>query len=166
MNFLVESIEIMTGNIKYITILLFFLTGLVSCKNLQAPVFESIEQVDVKSGKNMNITVVAEVNFYNPNNHKITLKHADIDVMLNDKLLTNYSRDYNLKIDKNEHFSVPVEITFTMADLNANVITSAINAFLGKKQRLGYQGNIRIRAFGVRIKVPVEGATRFDLNDL
>ena len=145
---------------------MFLVIILTSCKKLEAPVFKSIGQVEVKSRSNTNITVVGEVNFYNPNNYKITLKHVDIDVLLNNKHLTNYTRDYNLKIDENEYFSVPVEISFTLADLNSNVISSAISALLGKKQQLGYNGHIRVKAFGFQIKVPVVGSAQFDLNDL
>jgi LEA14-like dessication related protein len=136
-----------------------------SCKNLEAPVFESVEEVIIKDRTGTHVTVEAQVNFYNPNNHKITLKHADIDVLLNDKKITNYSREFNIKIERNEYFSVPVEISFSLANLNANVITSAINALLGKKQRLSYKGNIKIRAFGIKIKVPVDGSSDFDFND-
>ena len=138
----------------------------VSCKNLEAPVFESVEEVEIVGRTPVNITLSAKVNFYNPNNHKITLKHADIDVLINDKKITNYTRDYDIKIDKHEHFSVPVEITLSLADLNTNIISSAINALLGKQQRLAYKGSIRIKAFGVKIKVPVNGTTDFDLRDL
>ena len=62
--------------------------------------------------------------------------------------------------------SVPVEISFSMSDLNTNVISSAINALLGKKQVLSYKGNIKIKAYVIRINVPVDGKTDFDLNDL
>jgi len=157
--------ENMAGNIRNIILFIILLLA-AACKNLVAPVYESIEQVEVTERTGTYITVAAEVNFYNPNHRNITLKHADINVLINDKPITNFTRDYNIKIDKDEHFSVPVEITFTLADLNTNVITSAINALLGKKQRLSYKGHISIRAFGVRIKVPVDGTTQFDLNDL
>jgi LEA14-like dessication related protein len=156
----------MARNIRYAILYIFLLLAAAACKNLVAPVFESIEQVEITERTGTHITVAAEVNFYNPNHHKITLKHADIDVLINGKPITNYTRDYNIKINKDEYFSIPVEITFTLADLNSNVITSAINALLGKKQRLSYKGHIRIRVFGVRIKVPVDGTTQFDLNDL
>ena len=137
-----------------------------SCKKLEAPVYESVDEIEIKDRSSNSVTITANVNFHNPNNYRITLKHADIDVLLNDKPITNFTRDYNLKIEKNENFTVPVEISFSMADLNTNVISSAINALLGKKQVLSYQGNIKIKAYGIRINVPVDGKTDFDLNDL
>jgi LEA14-like dessication related protein len=152
--------------IKYGLIYFFLLITALSCKKLEAPVFESVEQVEIKNRTRTEVTIAAEVNFYNPNNNKITLKHADIDVLLNDKKITNYTRDYNLRIEKNQHFSIPVEIDFSLSDLNANVISSAINALLGKKQKLSYKGFIRIKAYGIRVKVPVDGSSDFDLNDL
>jgi len=156
----------MIRNIKYWTLYVLILSAVFSCKKLEAPEFESVENVEIKDRTSTRITLAAEINFYNPNNRKITLKHANIDVLLNDKLITNYTRDYNLPIDKNEHFTVPVEIDLSLSDLNNNVITSAINALLGKKQKLSYKGHIKIKAFGIRIKVPVNGTTDFDLNDL
>ena len=154
----------MIGYIKYWTLYVLILSAVFSCKKLEAPEFESVENLEIKDRTSTSVTLAAEVNFYNPNSRKITLKHADIDVFLNDKLITSYTRDYNLKIDNNEHFSVPVEIAFSLSDLNKNVISSALNALLGKKQMLSYKGHIKIKAFGIRIKVPVDGTTAFDLN--
>lgn len=155
----------MTCNIRYWAIYVFPILLLFSCKNLKAPVFESVEEVEIVGRTPVNIILAAKINFYNPNNRQITLKHADIDVLINDKKITNYTSDYNIKIGKHEHFSVPVEITLSLADINTNIISSAINALLGKKQRLSYRGIIRLKAFGVRIKVPVNGTTDFDLRD-
>ena len=150
------------SNLVYILILF----AAFSCKKLEAPVYESVDEIEIKDRSSNSVTITANVNFHNPNNYRITLKHADIDVLLNDKPITNFTRDYNLKIEKNENFTVPVEIRFSMADLNTNVISSAINALLGKKQVLSYRGNIKIKAYGIRINVPVDGETDFDLNDL
>ena len=152
--------------IKYWTLFILILFAVISCKKLEAPVFESVDHVEIKDRTSTEVTLVADVNFYNPNKYKITLKHADIDVLLNDKPITNYTRDYHIKIDKNEHFSVPIEVVFSLSDLNTNVITSAINALLGKKQKLSYKGDIKIKAFGIKINVPIDGTTDFDLDDL
>jgi len=156
----------MLHQFKSTIILLLLVLSIASCKKIEAPVYESVENVEITDRSSNSVTLSAEVNFHNPNDYTITLKKADIDVLLNDKPLTHFTRDYNLKIGKQERFTVPVEITFSLADLNTNVISSAINALLGKKQTLSYRGNIKLRAFGVRINVPVDGDTDFDLNDL
>jgi LEA14-like dessication related protein len=145
---------------------LIILFAAFSCRKLEAPVYNSVDNIEIKDRSSNSVTISANVNFHNPNNYRITLKNADIDVLLNDKPITNFTKDYNLKIEKNENFTVPVEISFSMADLNTNVISSAINALLGKKQILSYRGNIKIKAYGIRINVPVNGNTDFDLNDL
>lgn len=153
---------------RYSSSLLYILILLISfsCKKVEAPVYESVDEIEIIDRSSNSVTIAANVNFHNPNNYRITLKHANIDVLLNGKPITNFTKDYNLKIEKNENFSVPVEISFSMADLNTNVISSAINALLGKKQVLSYKGNIKIKAYGIRINVPVDGKTDFDLNDL
>lgn len=150
------------SGILYLIILL----AAFSCKKLEAPVYESVNNVEIINRSSNSVTISANVNFHNPNNHKIILKHADIDILLNDKPITNFKKDYDLKIEKKENFTVPVQISFSIADLNTNVISSAINAFLGKKQVLSYKGNIKIKASGIRINIPVNGTTDFDLNDL
>ena len=153
---------------RYSSSLLYILILLISfsCKKVEAPVYESVDEIEIIDRSSNSVTIAANVNFHNPNNYRITLKQANIDVLLNGKPITNFTKDYNLKIEKNENFSVPVEISFSMADLNTNVISSAINALLGKKQVLSYKGNIKIKAYGIRINVPVDGKTDFDLNDL
>ncbi len=149
-----------------LTILILTLSGLWSCKKLDAPVFKSIEDVKIVNRTATNVTISATTCFYNPNKFQITLKQADIDLLLNNKKITNYQRDYNLKIPKNSEFTVPLEITLSLSDLNSNIISSAIGILTGKKQILSYQGHIKIKAYGIRVKIPIDGSTDFDLNEL
>lgn len=143
-----------------------FLTGLWSCKKLDAPVFKSIEDVEIINRSATNVTIAATTHFYNPNNVQITLKHADIDLLLNDKKITNYQKDYDLKIPKNSDFTVPLEIILSLSDLNSNIISSAISILTGKKQTLTYLGHVKIKAYGIRVKIPVEGSSKIDLSEL
>lgn len=166
--FFKTNVLLMKKNIAQFPLVILFLIilGLGSCKKLDAPVFKSIEDVELINRNATNVTIAATTHFYNPNNVQITLKHADIDLLLNDKKITNYQKDYNLKIPKNSDFTVPLEITLSLSDLNSNIISSAISILTGKKQTLTYLGHVKIKAYGIRVKIPVEGSTKIDLNEL
>ncbi|MBS0001301.1 MAG: hypothetical protein KFF73_20115, partial [Cyclobacteriaceae bacterium] len=100
------------------------------------------------------------------NNYKMILKQADIEVLLDGKKISNLHQEYNLVIEKNSKFTVPLEATISQDEIRGNLINSALNILLGRKLTLNYVGNIRVKAYGIRIRVPIEGESKIDLREL
>lgn len=136
------------------------------CKRPEAPVFEKVRDIVITEKTGNSFTVTALADFYNPNNYKMVLKRADIDVLLEGKKISNLNQEYNLVIDRNSKFSVPLEATISQDDIRGNLINSALSILLGKKLTLNYVGNIRVKAYGIGIRVPIEGESRIDLREL
>ncbi len=112
------------------------------------------------------MVLTAYADFYNPNNYKIILKQSDIQVLLNDKRITHFKQDYNLKIEKNSGFTVPMEAVIAQQDINNNLLSTALNLLLGRKLTVRYEGHIKVKAYGLRIRVPVTGESKIDPRDL
>jgi LEA14-like dessication related protein len=143
-----------------------FLILLQGCKRPEAPVFETIREITIKERTKDSITLTAYADFYNPNNYKMVLKKADIDLLLNGKKISSLHQEFDLVIDKKSDFTVPIDATFSRDQINDNLISSALNILLGRKLTVNYVGNIKVKAYGIRIRVPVEGESKIDIRDL
>lgn len=146
--------------------LIFILLMMQGCKRPEAPVFEMVRDVTIKESRNDSITLIALADFYNPNNYKMVLKQAEIDLLLNGKKISSLHQEYNLVIEKNAKFTVPLEASFSQKQINGNIISSALNILMGRKLTINYMGNIKVKAYGIRIRVPVEGESKIDFREL
>jgi LEA14-like dessication related protein len=136
------------------------------CKRPEAPVFDKVRDIIITEKTGNSFTVTAMADFYNPNKYKIVLKKADIDVLLDGKKISDLHQEFNLVIDKNSKFTVPLEATISQNEIRGNLINSALSILLGKKLTLNYVGNIRVKAYGIGIRVPIEGESKIDLREL
>lgn len=152
---------------------IFYVPGIVllliivqGCKRPEAPVFETVREVSIKESSGDSITLMALADFYNPNNYKMVLKQADIDVLLNGKKISSLHQEYNLVIEKNANFTVPLEATFSQQEINGNIISSALDILMGRNLTINYVGNIKVKAYGIKIRVPVDGESKINIRDL
>ncbi len=147
----------------------YILTGLLlitaSCKRPEAPVFEKVREIKVIEESNDLLLLTAYADFYNPNNYRIILKRADIDVFLNEKMITTLEKEYNLEIDKKSSFSIPLQVALSREEISNNILSHALNILLGRKLTVNYTGHIRVKAWGMGIKVPVDGETSLDIRE-
>jgi len=150
---------------RVVLIVILPLIIILGCNRPEAPIFETIREVKIKEQTDDLITITAFADFYNPNNYKIILKKADIDLLLNDKKISSLEQDFDLKIEKQSKFTVPLEATFSQSQINENLISSAIKILMGRKLTINYIGNIKVKAYGVRIKVPINGESKIDIRE-
>jgi len=96
----------------------------------------------------------------------MVLKKAEIDVLLDGKKISSLQQDFDLVIDKNSSFTIPLEASISKSEIQGKFINSALSMLFGKQLTLNYVGYIRVKAYGIRIRVPVEGESSIDLRDL
>lgn len=156
----------MKRNLKTALLLILLPVWLASCRKPEAPEFQSVRNVQINDGDSGTVVLTGEADFFNPNNYRIVLKNADIDIIFNGKKITDFKHDYDFAIEKKASFTIPMEFTFSRKVINDNLIGSALNILLGKKLTFRYVGQIRIKAWGVGMKVPVDGETNLDFKNL
>lgn len=158
--------KIILKSFFYIAGIIWLSFAIQGCNRPEAPVFEMVREVSVKENYGDSLTLIAMADFHNPNNYKMILKQADIDILLNGKKISSLHQEYNLVIEKNAQFTVPLEATFSQKQINGNLISSALQILMGKKLILQYLGNIKVKAYGIRIRVPVDGQSEINIRDL
>ena len=152
----------MVKNLRFFFFIISLMIVFTGCNRPEAPEFKGVRDVRINDGHNNQVVLTGYADFYNPNNYKIVLKKADIGVILNDREVTRFTEDYNLHIEKNASFTVPVRASLSRSEINNNLINSALSLLFGGKITLRYEGHIRVRAYGVGIRVPVRGESDID----
>lgn len=139
---------------------LFFLAlvviGLSSCNKPESPQFKYLDNIVVELESLSTANLHAEAVLFNPNKNTITIKGADIDIMMDDKVIAVLEENYDIKAVGNEEFLVPLDVKIRLKDLNLNAIGSALGLFGDSGQEIRYLGKIRVKAYGVPFSVKVD----------
>lgn len=83
----------------------FFLSG---CARPEPPQYVGIDQVKVLSVGLSESIVGMDVRMFNPNNSKLQLKSADMEIFVNNSLLGSTQMDSLIQIPKKDTFTVPL----------------------------------------------------------
>ena len=137
--------------------------GLSSCNKPQSPEFKHLENVVVELESLSTANLHAEAILHNPNNKSITIKGADIDIMLGDKTIAVLDKEYDIKANGNQDFMVPLDVKIRLRDLNLNAIGSALGIIGDDGQEIRYLGKIKIKAYGVPFSVKVDYTDNINL---
>jgi len=139
---------------------LFFLAlvviGLSSCDKPESPQFKYLDNIVVELESLSTANLHAEAVLFNPNKNTITIKGADIDIMMDDKVIAVLEENYDIKAVGNEDFLVPLDVKIRLKDLNLNAIGSALGLLGDSGQEIRYLGKIRVKAYGVPFSVKVD----------
>lgn len=127
-----------------------------SCKELLAPEFKKVENVVVNLEGLTKAHLTADALLYNPNENSIKIRQADIDILMDDKKVASLNKKYNLKVEGNSDFTVPLDINVDLKDLNLDVISAAGALFGQSGKEIRYKGKIKVTAYGLPISVPVD----------
>lgn len=135
---------------------------LSSCSGIQAPEFKSISDLSVNT-EGDSISINGKGLFFNPNKSKILLRNADIEVFINDQSFTKINKDFNLILAPESDFTIPLDIRLNSQQVNRFLKSNAVLLLLGNKIHIRYKGNIKVKAYSMRIKVPVDREISLDL---
>lgn len=130
--------------------------GLSACNKPESPQFKHVENIVVELHSLSTANLHAEAVLFNPNKNTITIKGADIDIMVDDKVIAVLEEDYDIKAMGQEDFMVPLDVKIRLKDLNLNAIGSALGLIGDNGQEIRYLGKIKVKAYGVPFSVKVD----------
>ena len=134
---------------------LLILILLSSCTFKENVKFEQIKNVKLVGVKDGMLNLIAEADFYNPNNVSGKLKSIDLEVLLKDKSLARITQTDHFKIEKNAKFSIPINVSFAMADIQNGFLDNLLTIVSGKKLMIHFKGEIKVSTWGFTQTVPV-----------
>lgn len=128
---------------------------LSSCTFEENVKFEQIKNVKLVGVKDGMLNLIAEADFYNPNNVSGKLKSIDLEVLLKDKSLARITQTDHFKLEKNAKFTIPINVSFAMADIQNGFLDNLLTIVSGKKLMIHFKGEIKVSTWGFTQTVPV-----------
>ena len=134
-----------------------------ACNTPQAPDFRGVKnlKIDVQgvSGARIN----GDAAFFNPNDRSVTLKGVDVEVSVENKKVKNIEREYDITAEPNSDFTVPIDVTISLADLNLGLLSTALSMLNGDKKKVRYKGKARVQMYGITFNVPFDYEDEVDI---
>ncbi len=103
-------------------LILFFVT--ISCGKPKSLQYLNVQNFNVLSLGLGSSVISADVKFYNPNNFRMKLKRAEMDISVNNKYIGRSTLDTLMSIPKNDSFYIPVRLNVDMKTLISNSVGS------------------------------------------
>ena len=144
-------------------IALLMCAALLGCARPKALVYQDVRSFRVHKADLQQVTIVLELQFYNPNNYGLSLKNGDLDAYFNEKYLGKATLEERTAIPARDTFLLPVTVTTDPGNLLANALE--LLTAQGKEVLVRLQGTVYAGKGGVFIGVPVryEGGQRIHL---
>jgi LEA14-like dessication related protein len=116
-----------------------------------APDYRGVQSVTITKLTLNESRVDADVKFYNPNNFKLQLKHADINILADDKFIGHCVIDSTINIPKQDSFYIPVSVNIDLK----NIMGNALQLLLNGRVKINADGFVRLKKSAIAFKVPV-----------
>lgn len=151
----------MGKNALYSAILLSCLFGLTFCGKPKHPDYIDFQHLKLKSADLGQAVITFDLRYFNPNNFRIQLRKAEVDIYFNDKYLGHSVLDTVINIPRRDTFFIPLSMEIKLKDAFSN----AVQLLLNPEVMVKLKGNARVSKAGVFMNIPIdyEGKKRIDL---
>jgi LEA14-like dessication related protein len=115
-----------------------------------------VKQVVVKVFSMKEIRLVAYMQIHNPNNYKITITEADMELFVKGKKIGNAKLDKTIILPKNSN-EVHEALVFTpLSEMQSNAIPTLLGLIGQPTVPVHVKGYVKGKVKGVAKKIPVE----------
>jgi LEA14-like dessication related protein len=127
-----------------------------ACTTPEAPDFEGVKnfKIDVQGLSKAQIN--GDAVFFNPNKQKIKIRQVDVSVFVEGEKVKDISQEFDITAMPNSEFIVPIDVSLSLADLNMNLLSTAMSMLNGAKKKVRYEGKARVTVNGLPFRVPFE----------
>ncbi|HEX5023667.1 MAG TPA: LEA type 2 family protein [Agriterribacter sp.] len=130
--------------------------NLVSCRDVVAPEYINVDNIQVNATSLTNTNLSANVRLYNPNKSNLTFKSGSLDIFVDNRLLGHTELDSTIYIAKLDTFHIPVLVHVNFS----NIIGNAFSLGLKDSVLLRIEGKMKVGKSGVFVTRPVRYETR------
>lgn len=131
-----------------------------SCKQPQIPEYQAFENFKISTFGLSESVVSADLKYYNPNDFALKLKHADLDLSVNDRHVGHSVLDTLVTIPSRDTFYLPLKMKVDMKQL----FTNALSLLMNNEIDLKVTGNIKLGKSGVFFNMPVNYSGKQTIN--
>ncbi|MCB9226277.1 MAG: LEA type 2 family protein [Chitinophagales bacterium] len=147
-----------------------FLIFLAACSTEAVkPKFKTIQNIVVEDLNYTNITINADAVVFNPNPVSIYLNNVDVDIFVNEVLVSHVSQTAKTEIKKKDNFNIPLKTSFTpkqlLKDNWAGLLSGALNSLQNKQVDVKYTGSATFDVKGIEFSIPIDGTEEIILKE-
>ena len=153
------------SNVKFIFFAIILMLVLSSCK-VYPPVYRRIENLRLEKSARDGFKVYGDLMMYNPNKMHVKLQDLLLDVELNGKRVATAGQLVEVPIHGQKEFDVPVNLTIKPDMSLLEGVTSIFNIITKKEMNVALDGVVMIKAYGVKVSVPIHQTEKVDISKL
>jgi LEA14-like dessication related protein len=134
---------------------------LAACGKPKSLIYKDVKNFRLHSIKLTEPIFAADVRFYNPNGYPLVLKHADVDVYINNKYTGKVTLDSTITIPRKDTFLLPVTINVALN----GAFNNALQLLMKKEVLIKLQGSARAGRGITLVNIPInfEGKSELSL---
>jgi len=148
--------------LSLIAAIIFLTSGLSSCRSLKEPLFNGVENVQIKKlGMNCSLMTM-DLKYFNPNNVNARMKEAEGDAWLDSTYLGHFYVDTTVDIRANSDFLIPVKLNVDMKF----ILQNALATFVNKEVLIRIKGKAKLGKSRIYKKYPLSYEGKQNLAEL
>lgn len=132
------------------------------CGNIREPQLVKIDNIRVDKINSGYSTLKLDLQYFNPNKFRVTLKNASGDAWLDGRKLGHFTLDSSVTVPGNAQFQLPVNLEVDMTKVLAN----SFQLLLKNEVMLKIEGSARISKSGININYPLHYEGKQNLQQL
>jgi len=132
------------------------------CRQPQPPEYYGFQNIQVSRGGAGQATLSTIVKMYNPNPFNLTLKRAEVDVLVNGKHAGHSLLDTSVFIPKKDTFFVPIALDLDMKAIFSN----ALSLLQSSEVNVALDGRVRVQKGMMTFNRPFHYEGKEDLSVL
>jgi LEA14-like dessication related protein len=140
--------------------LLAMITIIIACKQPQPLVYKGINNFSLQRASLQHPAIGMDLTFYNPNNYKLKIKKADVDVFIEGKHLGEMMLDTLYVIPARDTFFIPVVLNVDAK----NILPDAMHLLLKKEVDIKLVGYIKAGKRHPILNIPINYEAKQPIN--
>ncbi len=136
--------------------LVLVITSILSCSSPKDLEFLGMHSLTLQRLGYDHSTLIAGIEYYNPNSFGMELRQSSLDVYVNGNFLGHSSSDSLIRIPRRDSFLLPLNFDLNMQNLYRNLWST----LSGKEMTIRLSGKLKIGKAGIFMIMPVNYETR------
>lgn len=138
------------------TIVLLSILSLFGCMEYKEVELVEVKQVVVRVFSMKEIRLVVYMQIHNPNNYKIAITEADMELFVKGKKIGNAKLDNTIVLPKNSNEVYEALVFTPMNEMQTNAIPTILSVIGQPTVPVHVKGYVKGKVKGVAKKIPVE----------
>jgi len=138
------------------TIVLLSIFSLFGCMEYKEVELVEVKQVAVRVFSMKEIRLVAYMQIHNPNNYKIAITEADMELFVKGEKIGNAKLDNTIVLPKNSNEVYEALVFTPMNEMQTNAIPTILSVIGQPTVPVHVKGYVKGKVKGVAKKIPVE----------